>query len=127
MMGVIGTYWGLNGCRVSNCLDLSTFESSGPESYSSGDIIGYVPDDATAKMYADMMGIDLSAYMQEDGTYNFFGAFDCVLVRESAAEADSNGNVTVDCESAFYGTAMEEVLGDGWTYESGKLPVPKAQ
>lgn len=124
--GLMGAaYFGMDGCRLTNCIDSSTLTVSGAEQSLS--IVGSVPLDAVTAATAAGFGVDLTKYTNEDGTYNFFGAFDCVLVRDSAAGADSNGNVTVDVESALYGTAMEDVLGDGWIYESGKLPVPKAQ
>ena len=58
-------------------------------------------------------------------TSNFFGAFNCVKVRNVAAEADTNGTVTVASESALHGEALKTTLGDGWTYTAGQLPTPK--
>ena len=123
--GLMGTMFGIDGCRVTSCLANSSLTVADADKELA--LIGSVPLDAVVAATAPALGVDLSKYTNQDGSYNFFGAFGCVLVRGNAAEADSNGNVTVAGESALYGNAMEEVLGDGWTYEDGKLPVPKAQ
>ena len=68
----------------------------------------------------------MTNFKRADGSYTFFGAFNCVIVRDGdAAGTDTDGNVTVNSESAVYGEMVKATLGDGWTYENGKLPVPK--
>lgn len=124
--GLMGTaYFQIDACRVTNCIDMSSLKVAGEGA--ALDIVGSVPLDAVTAATAPAFGVDLTKYTNEDGTYNFFGAFNCVKVREQAAAADSNGNVTVADESAIYGSAMEDVLGDGWSYSAGSLHTPKAQ
>lgn len=129
MYGLMGTaYFGIGGCRVSNCLDNSAFTATGAAVFASDlAIIGFVPADAVVDAYNQSFNVDMTNFKRADGSYTFFGAFNCVKVRVGGtAGTDVDGNVKVNSESAVYGESIKETLGDGWTYENGKLPVPKA-
>ena len=82
--------------------------------------------DMIVDAYNQSFNVDMTKFKRVDGSYTFFGAFNCVIVRAGGtAGTDTDGNVTVKSESAVYGEAVKATLGDGWTYESEKLPVPK--
>lgn len=115
-----------NGCRVNNCIDMATLTKNGTAVSDLQTIGKYALYDAEVKAYADALGADVSSFKNADGyTSNFFGAFNCVKVRNVAAVADTNGTVTVASESALHGEALKTTLGDGWTYTAGQLPTPK--
>ena len=122
--GLMGTMFGIDGCRVTACLANSSLAVSDTDEELA--LIGSVPLDAVVAATAPALGIDLSKYTNTDGTYNYFGAFDCASLDGEAA-ADKNGNIGVSGEQAAYGEALKSTLGEGWNYEEGKLPVPKAQ
>lgn len=122
--GLMGTMFGIDGCRVTSCLANSSLTVAGADEELA--LIGSVPLDAVVAATAPALGVDLSKYTNADGTYNYFGAFDCVSLDGEAA-ADKNGNIGVGGEQAAYGEALKSTLGEGWNYEEGKLPVPKAQ
>lgn len=122
--GLMGTaYFQIDGCRVSNCLDNSVYKVE--NNATALGVVGSVPLDAVVTATAAGFGVDLTKYTNKDGTLNFFGAFNCVSVRTAEAAADGNGNISVNGESAAYGEAVKGVLGDGWTYNEGMLPVPE--
>ena len=128
MYGLMGTaYFGIGGCRVSNCLDNSAFTATGAAVFAADlSIIGEVPVDMVVDAYNQSFNVDMTNYKRTDGSYTFFGAFNCVKVSVGGtAGTDVDGNVTVNSESAVYGEAVKSTLGDGWNYENGKLPVPK--
>ena len=121
--GLMGTaYFQIDACRVTNCLDLSSYKTE--QEAQTLNVVGSVPLDAVVAATAQGFGVDLTKYTNADGSYNFFGAYDCVSVRDAQAGADANGNIAVNGEAAAYGEAVKDVLGDGWTYAAGKLPVP---
>lgn len=122
--GLMGTMFGIDGCRVTSCLANSSLTVADADKELA--LIGSVPLDAVVAATAPALGVDLSKYTNADGTYNYFGAFDCVSLNGEAA-ADKNGNIGVSGEQAAYGEALKSTLGDGWKYEEGKLPVPKIQ
>ncbi len=128
LYGVMGyAYFGIqNGCRVNNCIDMSTLTKNGT-AVADLQIIGkYALYDAEVKGYAEALGADVSSFTNADTyTSNFFGAFNCVKVRATAAEADANGTVTVAQESDLHGEALKTTLGEGWNYTEGQLPTPK--
>lgn len=115
-------YFQIDACRVTNCLDLSSYKTE--QEAQTLNVVGSVPLDAVVAATAQGFGVDLTKYTNADGSYNFFGAYDCVSVRDAQAGADANGNIAVNGEAAAYGEAVKDVLGDGWTYAAGKLPVP---
>lgn len=128
LYGVMGyAYFGIqNGCRVNNCIDMSTLTKNGTADNDLQIIGKYALYDAEVKGYAEALGADVSSFTNADTyTSNFFGAFNCVKVRGVAADADANGTIAVVQESDLYGEAAKTTLGDGWTYTAGELPVPK--
>lgn len=128
LYGVMGyAYFGIqNGCRVNNCIDMSTLIKNSVAEADLQTIGKYALYDAEVKGYAQGLGADVSSFTNAEGvTSNFFGAFNCVKVRGSAAEADTNGTVTVASESDLHGEALKTTLGEGWTYTAGQLPTPK--
>lgn len=115
-----------NGCRVNNCIDMSTLTKNGTAEENLQTIGKYAIYDAEVKGYAEALGADVSSFTNADTyTSNFFGAFNCVKVRGEAAEADANGTVTVASENAIYGEALKTTLGEGWNYTTNELPTPK--
>ena len=137
ILGAYDTMYGLmgaayffipGGCRVSNCLDNSAFTATGAAVFASDlAIIGFVPADAVVDAYNQSFNVDMTNFKRADGSYTFFGAFNCVKVSVGGtAGTDVDGNVTVTSESAVYGEAVKETLGDGWTYTANELPTPKA-
>lgn len=128
LYGVMGyAYFGIqNGCRVNNCIDMSTLTKNGTADSNLQTIGKYALYDAEVKGYAEALGADVSSFTNADTyTSNFFGAFNCVKVRGTAAEADTNGTVTVAAESDLYGEALKTTLGEGWSYTADQLPTPK--
>ena len=115
-----------NGCRVNNCIDMATLTKNGTVVSDLQTIGRYALYDAEVKAYAEALGADVSSFTNADGyTSNFFGAFNCVKVRDSAAEADANGTVTVANESDLHGEALKNTLGENWNYIADSLPTPK--
>ena len=128
LYGVMGyAYFGIqNGCRVNNCIDMSTLTKNGTAEENLQTIGKYAIYDAEVKGYAEALGADVSSFTNADTyTSNFFGAFNCVKVRGEAAEADANGTVTVASENAIYGEALKTTLGEGRNYTTNELPTPK--
>ncbi len=128
LYGIMGyAYFSIpNGCRVNNCIDMATLTKNGTAVSDLQTIGKYALYDAEVKAYADALGADVSSFKNADGyTSNFFGAFNCVKVRNVAAEADINGTVTVANESDLFGEILKTTLGDGWIYNVGQLPTPK--
>lgn len=128
LYGLMGyAYYGLSdGCRVNNCLDLSTLTKGGAAVADLPTIGKYALYAAEVKGYADALGADVSSFVNADGfTSNFFGAFHCVRLRSTAAPADANGTITVSEQSELLGDALQATLGAGWSYEEGRLPRPK--
>lgn len=77
MYGLMGTaYFGIGGCRVSNCLDNSAFTVTGATVFAAGlSIIGEVPMDAVVDAYNQTFKVDMTNFKRADGSYTFFGAF----------------------------------------------------
>ena len=109
MYGLMGTaYVGIGGCRVSNCLDNSAFTATGSAVFAADlSIIGEVPMNMIVDAYNQSFNVDMTNFKRADGSYTFFGAFNCVKVRGSGtAGTDTDGNVTVNSESAVYGERL---------------------
>lgn len=124
MMGMMGTVWGLHGCPISHCLDLSTFTKTGTENYITEGSVGQKPDDYATRTYATMFQVNLADYTREDGTLNFFGVFNSVKLGNAQSDADVDGNIVISEASAAYGEALKTVLGSGWTYNQDEVPCP---
>lgn len=128
MYGLMGAaYFSIpNGCRVTSCLDMSTLTTTGTKVFAGTlNMIGYVPEDFMVDAYNEQFSVDLTSFKREDGSYTFFGAFNCVRVTGAASAADGDGNITAIAKADLYGSAAKSTLGDSWTYENGKLPTPK--
>lgn len=124
-MGLVGAMFGIQGDRISNCIDISALNATGA-AVLSGKLqsVGSIPADAIVQAVAPAMGVDLTAYTREDGTLNYFGIFDSVRVRGTVSAADADGNITVASESDLYGETLKSTLGEGWVYTENQLPTP---
>ena len=125
-MGLVGAMFGITGDRISNCIDMSTLNTTGASVLVSElKSVGSIPMDVIVQAIAPSMGVDLTNFTREDGTLNYFGVFNSVRVSGTASAADVDGNVTVATESDVYGEALKTTLGEGWNYTANELPTPK--
>ena len=135
ILGAFDTRYGLwgtayffipNGCRVSNSLDNSSLTTTGTPTFQNQlSRVDFVSSDAIVDAYNQSFNVDRNNFKRADGSYNYFGAFNCVKIdANKTAGTDVDGNVTVLTESAAYGNALKSTLGSQWTYADGKLPVP---
>lgn len=125
-MGLVGAMFGIQGDRISNCIDVSTLTTTGTAVLASElTSVGSIPMDMIVQSIAPTMGVDLTNFAREDGTLNYFGIFNSVRVSGTTSAADVDGNVTIAAESDLHGAALKSTLGEGWTYEAGQLLIPK--
>ncbi len=138
-MGLVGAMFGIQGDKITNCIDISTLTTTGTGVLANElKSVGSIPMDAVVKGIAEIMFppdkkngtpnpmLNLANYTRQDGTLNYFGIFNSVRVSGTAsAAADVDGNVTVAAESDLHGETLKTTLGEGWTYTAGQLPTPK--
>lgn len=125
-MGLVGAMFGIQGDRITSCIDMSALTTTGTSVLASElKSVGSIPMDAIVKAIAPSMGVDLTNFTREDETLNYFGVFNSVRVSGTASAADVDGNVTVAAESDLYGEALKTTLGEDWTYTANELPTPK--
>ncbi len=125
-MGLVGAMFGIQGDRITGCIDMSALTTTGTSVLASElKSVGSIPMDAIVKAIAPSMGVDLTNFTREDETLNYFGVFNSVRVSGTASAADVDGNVTVAAESDLYGEALKTTLGEGWNYTANELPTPK--
>ncbi len=136
-MGLVGAMFGIQGDKITNCIDASALTATGTSVLASElKSVGSIPMDMIVQAIANGMYppaedgtpnpmLNLENYKRQDGTLNYFGVFNGVRVSGTASSADVDGNVTVASESDLYGEALKTTLGEGWNYTANELPTPK--